>query len=246
MIEKESRPYRADLRGLVAEAAVMITFAVIVYFYGQDTTIMSIATGLIIISRFLVLYRRGDLVWFIMGVILGGGNDLMSMWRGVYYYTPPTILPVPIPVWMLFFWGQAFMFLRRLARFGPFLGADETGKRLLDIGMALDIIIIIIYRFIVYGWAEQPWLPAALFASILCLRIILVPPPSNQRRLMIAILILGPFYEILLIKGGLYVYQHGIVFGMPLWLIIYWVFIIRVIKAVADWMEHHIPRFRIP
>ena len=58
--------------------------------------------------------------------------------------------------------------------------------------------------------------------------------------IMLAILILGPLYEIVLIAGGLYLYQTPVVFGMPLWLIIYWVFIFRVLKAVIDRMEYYL------
>jgi len=229
-------PYQSSFFELTAEGAVLITAAVAVFFFGQNTPLMSLIIGLLILARFIALHRRGDLVFFLMGVVLGGGNDVLSMWRGVYFYTPSTILPVPIPVWMLFFWGQGFLFLRRIVRFGPFLSPTPP-TRLFDRALALDAVIAVVYRAVVYAWAAVSYLPGALYASILAVRLLLIPPRQDERRLMLAVLMLGPFYEFLLIKGGLYVYQNGVVLGMPIWLLVYWVFIIRVIKAVFDWVE---------
>ncbi len=238
--------YKATLGELLAEAAVLISIAVLVFFFCKDTGVMSIAVGVFIAGRFVFLYRRGDLAVFVLGFVVGGGNDLLSMYKGVYYYTPPTILPVPIPVWMLFFWGEAFLFFRRLMRYGPFMGEDKPPEKLIDAPLAADAVIAVVYRFIVYRWASEPFLPDALYAAILVVRLILLPPKAHERYVMLAILALGPFYEILLIKGGLYVYQNGVVLGMPLWLVIYWVFIFRFLKAIIDRMEYFLSPSRFP
>ncbi len=228
--------YKTTAFQLVAEGAVLLGAAVMVYFNGQNTKLMSIFIAALIVARFVLLYQKGDAWVFALGVAAGGGNDVMSMWRGVYYYTPETILPVPIPIWMVVFWGLAFLFLRRLMRFGPFF-EDRSGHRLLDRAFIADIGIAAAYRFIVYNWASVPYLPGALYASILAARVLVFPPRDAERKLMIAVVILGPFYEYLLIEGGLYVYQNGVVLGMPVWLVVYWAFIMRVVKAVFDWME---------
>jgi hypothetical protein len=77
-------------------------------------------------------------------------------------------------------------------------------------------------------------------------RLLVFPPRPAERKLMLVILVLGPLYEALLIKGGLYEYQNGVVLGMPIWLVVYWVFISRVIKTVFDWMEGKIARCPLP
>lgn len=236
----EHRAYQATLGELLSEAAVLIITALAICLFSQNTKVMSIVFALIIIFRFVLLNRRGDIIFFLMGVILGGGNDLMSMWKGVYYYTPSTILPVPIPVWMLFFWGEIFIFFRKLIRYGPFLRSATLAKRLLKLPFALDLILFAIFRIIIYRYASEPWLPDALFAGIFAMRILLLPPTTDERKLMIAILFIGPVYEIALIRCGLYVYQNGFIWGLPLWLIIWWVFIIRVFKAIIDRIEYAI------
>ncbi len=233
--------YQASAKDIVLEAAVMILVAALVFFKGMDTKFMSIAFAVILAVRFALLYKRGDVIIFIMGVIIGGGNDYLSMYKGVYEYAPPTLLPVPIPIWMLFFWGEAFLFFRRMMRFGSFMGEDAPPKPLIDIPIVVDIAIAVVYRMIIYRTAAEPWLPDALFAAILVVRLVALPPKDNERRVMLAILILGPIYEIALIAGGLYIYQTGPIFGMPLWLVIYWVFIFRFLKALIDRMEYYLP-----
>ncbi|UCD85179.1 MAG: DUF2878 family protein [Deltaproteobacteria bacterium] len=236
----EPGAYQTTLGELLREAAVLIITALAICLFSQNTKIMSIVFAAIVIFRFVFFNRRGDVIFFLMGVILGGGNDLMSMWRGVYYYTPATILPVPIPVWMLLFWGEIFVFFRKLIRYGPFLRPETPRKRLLDLPLALDIILFAVYRIIIYRYASVPWLPDALYAGILVARLLLLPPKTDERKLMITILLLGPVYEIALIRCGLYVYQNGFIWGLPLWLIIWWVFIIRVFKAIIDRIEHSV------
>ncbi len=231
------RRYQSTFPELLAEAGVLLFIALMVAFFGSNTKAMSLIVAVVIAGRFAVLRRRGDVVIFLAGLLLGGGNDLLSMWRGVYWYTPPTILPVPIPVWMLFFWGEAFLFFRRLMRFGPFLGPEAGSARLLDRAFLLDLAILIPLRAVLYQTAAIPWVPDVFFATVLLVRYLILPPARHERRLLLTILVLGPFYEILLIAAGLYVYQHGVLFGMPLWLAIYWIYIFRVLKALADWME---------
>ncbi len=239
MKREHARPYTSSFGDLFLEALVLLAVAAMVFFYGKNTPYMSIFIGVLIALRFALLYQRGDVIYFVIGVIAGGGNDVMSMWRGVYSYTPDTVLPVPIPVWMVIFWGLAFLFLRRLLRYSAF--TEDKDSRLLNKPFVLDVVVVVLYRVIVYNHAAEPWLPGALFASILALRLLLAPPTDKERKLMLLVLVLGPFYEALLIGGGLYNYQNPVFLGMPLWLIIYWVFIIRFIKAVFGWLERKAP-----
>jgi hypothetical protein len=236
----ETRAYETTPRELYSEVAVMSAAVILVYFFYENTRLMSVIMAALMIGRFALLNRKGDWLFFVIGVVVGGGNDVMSMYKEVYQYTPKSILPVPIPVWMVLFWGQIFVSFRKLMRFGPFRGPDQPPKRLIDAPLALDVLIAVAYRMIIYRTASEYWLPDALFAAILIARLLVFPPKDHERKLMLAMLVIGPLYEILLIGCGLYVYQTGVVFGMPLWLIIYWVFIIRVLKAIFDRVEYRV------
>ena len=193
----------------------------------------------IIILRFILFNRKGDYIFFLIGIVLGGGNDLISMYKHVYAYLPKDFSTLPLPLWMIFFWGEIFIFFRKLMRFGPFLGTKLEINNLIDLPLLFDFVVLITYRIIIYHFAARYWVPDALYASILVLRLVAWPPLRNERRLMLAMLILGPAYEIGLIKSGLYVYQTPVFFGMPLWLIIYWVFVVRFLKAIFNHVEFY-------
>ena len=236
---KITKAYQASGKELLSEAAVLLVSAAFIYFFAHRTYVMSGIMAAIIILRFALLNRRKDYIFFLIGLVVGGGNDLLSMYKGVYAYLPPhDFTDLPIPVWMLFFWGEIFVFFRKLMRFGPFLGGNKHVEKLIDLPLALDFVVVITYRLIIYRTASQPWHPDALFAVILIIRLLLAPPLSHERKLMLLMLFLGPLYEIMLIASRLYSYQTGVVFGMPLWLIIYWVFVVRFLKAVFDRLEN--------
>lgn len=84
-----------------------------------------------------------------------------------------------------------------------------------DLPLALDLLMVIPLKRMLYHYAGVPWVPALVFAAALLLRYLIAPPQAHERRLLLTILVLGPFYEALLIAAGLYVYQHGVVLGMP-------------------------------
>jgi hypothetical protein len=236
---KTTKSYQASAGEMLSEAAVLLVAAGFIYFLAHKTYAMSAVMASILILRFLLLNRRGDYVFFLIGLMAGGGNDLLSMYKGVYAYLPPhDFTDLPIPAWMLFFWGEVFIFFRKLMRFGPFLGKSGCITKWIDWPLAMDLVVVIGYRMLIYRTASHAWLPDALFAAILVVRLLLVPPKSNERKLMLIMLLLGPLYEIILIAAGLYRYQTGVVFGMPLWLIVYWVFVVRFLKAIFDRVEN--------
>ena len=228
-------PYLATWHDLLAESAVMILAAAAMAALGQ-TAWMTIVIPCLIAARFSFLYRRGDVVVFLLGVVLGGGNDIISMWKGVYFYTPPTWLPVPIPVWMVLFWGEAFLFFRRLMRF-PGCVADESLRFPVDLPLVLDLAMLIPLKMALYRTASIPWVPDAVFAAALLIRYLVAPPLPHERRFLLTILVLGPLYEMVLVGSGLYVYQHPFLLGIPLWLIVYWIYILRILKGVVDRLE---------
>jgi hypothetical protein len=243
-VKAEARlgPYQATRTELLGEAAVMLAAAAGVACFGANTTLMTIFIAGLLVIRFFFMYRRGDVFVFVTGIILGGGSDILSVWHGVYRYAPPTLLPWSIPGWMVVFWGEAFLFFRRLMRSSPFLATHETRREGLDLPLALDLLLLVPLKRMVYRYAAAPWVPDTVFAVVLLLRYLLVPPQGHERRLLLTILVLGPLYEIALISAGLYRYQHGIILGMPVWLIIYWIYIFRVLKALLDRFELRICR----
>ncbi len=84
------------------------------------TIIITIVFVINLIIRFVLLNEKGDWLFFLLGVLAGGGNDLMSMINGIYSYTSLTILPFLnglLPLWMILFWGQVFLIFQKILFF---------------------------------------------------------------------------------------------------------------------------------
>lgn len=227
------------IKQVLLELLFLGTAALFIAFFCQNTPLMSVLIGVNIVARFLVIGRKNDWIFFLIGLFLGGGNDLMSMLRDVYRYTPPHLLPIPIPIWMLFFWGQIFVAFRQLFQLPLFQRPPIQGNPWKpDFRLVADISVFVALRVAIYLLVRQePW-PTILFAAIVALRFILIPPSKNEWLLVVLVTALGVGYEALLIAFGLYVYYDPVFLGMPAWLIIYWVFMIPVfMKGIFDRIE---------
>ncbi len=69
-------PYGASLGDLLKEAGVLVLAAGLMALFSQNAPLMRALLALLAAARFFVLYRRGDIVVFLLGMALGGGNDL--------------------------------------------------------------------------------------------------------------------------------------------------------------------------
>ncbi|HOO56827.1 MAG TPA: DUF2878 family protein [bacterium] len=212
---------------------------VALFFFVENTPVMTVLIALIIIFRFVLIGQRNDWIFMAIGVIAGGGNDLLSMLKGVYYYTPQHILPAPIPVWMLFFWGHIFVAFRQLFRlpvYRDFTGQDNPWR--IDARLVADIAVVVLFRVIIYNTVKNEPLPTLGYAAVLAVRLILLPPRPYEWKLMFMVMVLGPLFEGALIALGLYVYFDPVFMGMPAWLLIYWAFILPIfMKNIFDRAE---------
>ncbi len=239
--EKENGTvYEANLAGLLGEAGVMILAGVLMALLSQRAPMMRSLLAVLLAVRFAMLHRRGDVIVFLIGAVLGGGNDLTMVCWNVCHYNAPTPLPVPFPDWMILVWGEVFLFFRRLMRFGPFLEPADGAVPGTDWALLLDLAILVPLKVVLFRYSATPWSVGTLLGSALLVRYLVIAPPLHERRLLLVILILGPAYEFALIASGLYVYEHGSVLGMPVWLMAYWVYVFRVLKTLDDRLERHL------
>ncbi len=117
---------------LMLEVIFLLPIIVAVAMFGrlamQDvffTVILSIIFMVNLVIRFLVANQHGDIFYFLLGIIAGGGNDLLSISNGVYDYTSLTVLPFLshlMPIWMVAFWGQVFLLFRKIFNVDWFAG----------------------------------------------------------------------------------------------------------------------------
>lgn len=224
---------------IIFEAFFLVTAALVIAFFGQNTRAMSLLIPLNFAVRCFLLRRKHDWVFFLIGVIGGGGNDVLSMAKGVYYYTPPHELSIPIPLWMLIFWGHIFVFFRHLFKLPAFQnerGIENPWK--IDARLSADIVTYLLLRIIIYNFVHSEPVPTIAYAVIILARLLLIPPPKNELKLLCVVMLIGPLYEAVLIKLGLYVYHNPVFLGMPAWLLLYWAFMIPVFtKGIFDRLE---------
>ena len=222
---------------LAAEFFFILTVPVAVALWGQKSEWMAVFTLINLTIRFLLAYKPKDEWFFLLGLAAGGGNDLFSMIRGVYAYTPPHLLPWPIPLWIFPFWGQVFLLFRRALDYGPFRGPGVGKVLQWDSRLAADLVILAIFKFFVYGYASHLYLPSLVGVLLLGARFAVLRPTPTEWRVLAITMTVGPAYEIILVKLGLYNYQHGYFFGLPVWLLVFWALSLLISKNLYDRME---------
>lgn len=241
------KPEATDPRRIALELYFLCVPLIALSAYLMDTRVMTCVIVGNLALRFLIIGRRADWIFLLIGVVAGGGNDLMSMLKGVYYYTPPSLLKeygAPIPIWMLLYWGHIFVSFRQLFQLPVFQGEPPAGKPwAIDKRLIADIIVVVAFRIIIYNTVRnEPW-PTIGFASVLLLRLLVIPPKKNEWLLIVAVMLLGPPFEAALIGFGLYVYFDPVLGGMPAWLLIYWIFAMPILlKGIFDRIEWGLAR----
>nr|MDO8108999.1 DUF2878 family protein [Candidatus Sigynarchaeota archaeon] len=229
---------------IIVAVALFGSFAAIDVLY---TGILSIIFAVNIVLRFKFVNDRGDWIFFLIGIAGGGGNDLLSMIRGVYDYTSLTYLPFLndlMPVWMICFWGQVFLLFRKIFNFPLFSGEEfKKNNRFLKgwvhPKLLVDIGLIVLLRTVIYttyNW--DAWIPALIYGVTVIARFVVFRPRKNEW-CIIAILPYAFIFEGLMVSFGLYVYYNPAFMGLPLWLMIWWMFLVPIfIKEVFDMVEY--------
>ena len=236
-------PETTDLRRVGLEMYFLCSGLLAVFAYLMNTPVMTVLIVVNIAARFLFIGRRGDWIFLLIGVIAGGGNDLLSMLKGVYYYTPPSMLKqigAPIPGWMLLFWGHIFVAFRQLFQLPAFQAgpAPAHSPWKIDKRLIADLLVVVAFRIIIYNFVHRQPIPTIGFAAVLALRLIVIPPKKRDWILIAIVMIIGPAFEAGLIAAGLYVYFDPVFLGMPAWLLIYWVFIVPIfMKGIFERVE---------
>ena len=235
-------------RQVLGECFFLCLQALAVKGFAQDTRVMTALVSAIVLARFVVMGQKHDWVFFLLGVVAGGGNDMISMIKEVYRYTPDHFLKeqfdIPLPPWMLLFWGHVFTGFRHLFHLGVFQG-PPLGRRpwRLDKRLALDAATVAALRWVIYHTVRQEPLPTIGYALVLSARFLALPPTAAELRLMAVTTVLGILFEASLIGSGLYVYDDPVLLGMPAWLLIYWTFAIPVLaKGIFDRTEAGLAR----
>ncbi|MFX1299289.1 MAG: hypothetical protein ACFFD2_31050 [Promethearchaeota archaeon] len=228
---------------------IIITMSIFGRLASTDVLFTWIITAIFLTNlciRFWLVNEKGDWIFFLFGVLAGGGNDLMSMLNGIYSYTSITILPFLnglLPLWMILFWGQIFLMFRKIFHLKWFKGEafQKDGPYLkgwLDNRLIVDIIILICLRITIYNTYMDLWLPIIIYSSIIGIRMIIFRPRTNELFIM-AILPYAWLFEGLMVAFGVYIYINPVFLEQPAWLYLWWLFLVPLLlKEVFDRLEY--------
>lgn len=247
-------PPKTPEHRLIWEAFFIIVITVTVGVFGRlantdvfYTWIITCIFGINLIVRFILINEKGDWLFFLLGVLGGGGNDLMSMINGVYNYNSQTILPFLdglLPLWMILFWGQIFLLFRKVFHLKWFKGDDfqKDGRFLrgwVDLQLIIDLVVLVSLRIVIYNFYLDPLLPWIIYAIVLTVRFILIRPRLNELFIML-ILPYAWIFEGLMVSFGFYEYYNPIFLGQPVWLYLWWLFLVPIfLKEIFDRAEYY-------
>lgn len=237
----------------MAEAAFLLPVTVAVALLGEAakhdvsaTLILTVVFFINLSARFILVYEKHDWIYFLVGVAGGGGNDLMSMARGVYSYTSIPLIPFLeglMPVWNVVFWGQVILLFRKVFALGWFKGPGFkqdgfAAKGWITKRIIVDIVVLVVLRVVIYHTYLDPVVPGLVYGGVILARMAIVRPRKDEL-LLVAILPYAFLFEGLMVTFGLYVYHNPVFLGMPLWLFLWWIFLVPLlVKELFAMIDH--------
>ncbi len=250
----ESAPLVGDRAFAIDALSIAVISAAIVWAADQLLLMTLLVPG-VVLARVLAIARlprqertlspAAELVTVVGLALVGGFNDHSSVVRHrIYDYAVPAYFPElsTIPLWMLLYWGLILRFvitLTRYHRMTPTVARDDIylGRRPFRsarLKVAIQLGLVLTTRQLVYRFYDDPllsWLP---FAVGLGLYFLLFRPDAAERRLALLFASGGPLVEVLYIQlGGLHRYQLGWLGGVPLWIALWWVLAVLILRDLA-------------
>ncbi len=212
----------------------------------DNLAFMSLLVPIVVLARFAARrvlrldvrhpWRDG---WLVLAcTVVGGFNDWNTVVRhGVYRYSVPHAWPEvsTIPLWMLLYWGLILRFLLTIFRWDriSFTG-DRVAYPRPRLRVAVELFLVLATRQAIFRWHDDPvwsWVP---FAVALAVYIGLFGLGRAERIVVVLMGVAGPLVEGLYIGvGGLHKYDLGILFGVPAWIILWWILAALVLRDLS-------------
>lgn len=110
MIEKINKPIYALLRDLLI---FFVLIFVVILVWKSNAAVTAIIIGAYLL-RYLLWPNNEDHIIFAAGAILGTTAEIIATHVGIWSYTLPTFLNIPI--WLPFAWGFVSVLIVRIAQ----------------------------------------------------------------------------------------------------------------------------------
>lgn len=245
-------------RTVIVDGLGIVVISVFIAFAANRLHLMQAIVAAVIAGRFILLAltraedrrisMRTEIIFYLICTLFGAFNDWNSVCnKRIYDYTVPFEDPIStIPFWMLAYWGLILRFVARLTWWER-LGPPDRPSDLLCIGkftisngtakVLAQLAVVVLTRQTIYRFYLDPWLSWIPFTLALIVFITFFKPTKHDLKLSSIFLIGGPLIEALYIKvGHLHWYHLGIIGGVPLWIILWWVVIVIIWKDLSGRM----------
>ncbi|MBT3981774.1 MAG: hypothetical protein HOE90_10500 [Bacteriovoracaceae bacterium] len=245
-------------KSLLVDTFVIVAISILICFFSKKLLLMSIVVPLILAVRLIYTLIRFDekkqeIILYTICTILGAFNDWNSVvGKGVYDYHAPVYFPEfsTIPIWMLLYWGMILRYMAAVA-WWPGLGKDVELKNEVHLGskvwkstptkIILQLAIVFVTRQFIYHYYLDSVLSFAPFVVALILYSLIFRPNKREIKLGLLCISLGTVVEILYIGAGdLHYYHHGILFGVPIWISLWWSLSVIIWKDIYKLIEQKI------
>lgn len=236
------------------DAAVIASVSAAICLASEHLLFMTVVVPCAIMCRMLVLAvvkeREGvsmarEILFLGICTAVGAYNDWNSVCnKKIYVYCVPNCLEsCSIPLWMLLYWGMILRFIARLARWTALAPERDVSNVVGIDGMRVEsavakvlaeLLVVAATRQAIYRYYLDPvlsWLP---FLVGLPLSLLVLAPSRHDLKLLAVFLVGGPAVEILYIRvGHLHQYHLGWIWGVPLWIVIWWLLAVFIWKDLA-------------
>ncbi|MCK4335915.1 MAG: DUF2878 family protein [Candidatus Aenigmarchaeota archaeon] len=106
---------------ITEETGKELVLEIILFCTGITTTVLFYMNNLLLTALLIIIlaigikfwHKKHDMYFFVTGAIIGLITEIFCVHFGVWQYTNPTFLG--IPVWLPFAWGLFTMLIKRIA-----------------------------------------------------------------------------------------------------------------------------------
>lgn len=210
--------------------------AIVSYGWAKDAPTTQVLGVLALVSMIFGNWR--DVMFFAVGVVLGGAMEIIYSAVGVVDFASKTALGCP--VFVLLFGGHVALVIRRVVReLEIYLeeywlpnedeNSDGDEEKVLPFSMEIYMVVAVFASTLfLYKW---PWSCASILTIFIAIRL----AESRMRGdplLMAAAGVAAFLISVLLIWAGLCKYPYSQILGVPVWLPLYFAYVVTFIRRL--------------
>jgi hypothetical protein len=102
------------LRAVLRDLLIFALAVLFVIIFWRNNFLVAFLLLLVYLLRSFFGYQKDDHVIFVVGALLGSSAEIIATSRGIWTYTNPTFLNIPI--WLPFAWGIGAVLIIRIAQ----------------------------------------------------------------------------------------------------------------------------------